>query len=84
MAAKTATVQTRQAELDRFASRRGWARGRFGSWRFHGFTVSVAAQGDRSKAYVAARGDDREFFGSLDELERHVAYLAVTGRRPGS
>lgn len=76
--------QARQAELDRFANRRGWTRGRFGSWRFHGFTVAVAAHGDRERSYVASRGDDRTFFADLGALERHVAYVAVTGREPGA
>lgn len=74
----------RQRELDAFARRRGWARGRFGSWRFHGFTVAVAARGARSEAFVATRDGEGAYFGDLAELERHVAYLAVTGRPPGS
>lgn len=79
--ARTAAVQARQGELDRFASRRGWARGTFRSWKFHGFAVSIAAKAD--DGYVAARGSEQEFFRDLGDLERHVAYVAITGHPPG-
>jgi hypothetical protein len=75
-----AAPKARQVELDAFARRRGWSSGPFRSWGFHGFTIAVANQGEK---YVAARGSERKFFGDLGELERYVAYLAVTGREPG-
>lgn len=69
----------RQDELDRYARRRGWSRGEFGGWKVHGFTVGVAASGE---GYVAARGRERKEHRDLGEIERWVAYLAVTGREP--
>lgn len=74
--------QVRQAELDRFARRRHWTRGAFRSWGVHGFTVSVAARGAPKERFVAARGRQRKVFADLGELERWVAFVAVSGREP--
>lgn len=77
-----ASPQHRQAELDRFAKRRGWSTGPFRSWRFHGFTIAVSATSEPKQAYTAARGPVRKGFAYLSEAERWVAYVVVTGSEP--
>lgn len=46
----------------------------------------MTAEGDTSRVgregYVAARGRERKEARDLGEIERWVAYLAVTGREP--
>lgn len=43
--AKTEGLRARQAELAHFAKRKGWERGRLGSWRAGRLTIAVAATG---------------------------------------
>lgn len=57
-----------QAELDTFASRRNWDRGRFKSWQFRGFTISVAATGYPRRRFIASKDGDAREFETLDEL----------------
>lgn len=61
-----------QSELDACASRRSWDRGRFKSWKFRGFTISVSANGYPRRRFVASKDGDAKEFDDLDELLKHV------------
>lgn len=81
-------LQHRQDELDGFARKHGWERGRYGSWRAGRLTISVIRRPLEfpSVKFVAverASGEEREF-AELEDVGRFVDYVRVTGQVPSA
>lgn len=73
--------KTRQAELDAYAVKRGWQPHHFRTWEAFGFTVKMAAKG-WPRPYIASRGDQSREFLDLEDLERYVRFVQITGQEP--
>lgn len=77
---QTAAARARQAELDGYASSRGWERGPFRSWTKKGYTIARSARG----GYVITRRStaDRREVRSLEDLDRVIQWALASGRFP--
>lgn len=83
-----AALRSRQDELDRFARKLGWTRGKYGSWRAGRLTISVIV---RPRSYPMVRfiavergsGEERELAG-LEDVDRFVDYVRATGQIPAA
>lgn len=82
--AKTEGLRARQAELAAHARRKGWERGRLGSYRAGRLTIAVGASGYPKPDFVATDRLTKETrkLRTLEDVERLVEAVMVTGQMP--
>lgn len=82
--AKTEGLRRRQAELASFARRKGWERGRLGSWRAGRLTIAIAASGYPKPDFVVTDRLTKESrkLRTLEDVDRLIDAVRVTGHLP--